>query len=203
MSFEKVLRSMMVAGLVSVTSMVGFIGCGTNSAQVIEDEYVPTSAETIVEEAPMTVYEMPEYKGYKCADGWSVKYNPDVIEVNEGNDVVGFTYMGDCAGTCMVTITTLEGTTAEAARAEMVETWGNPDGVYMFESPFMSTEEEAYWATMSPSEDSVPMYETVITVDHNGKTFLIEGIEHKSGNEEIDMAVSDTLASIIDSMELL
>ena len=41
---------------------------------------------------------------YNDANGWSVKYDPSVIAVNQGGPVTTFVYTGECAGTCRVLI---------------------------------------------------------------------------------------------------
>ncbi len=110
-TFEKVTRSIMVMALVfSATVMVA--KAGADKTTVVDG--IGT---------------------YQSKAGWSVKYDADLIEVNEFDDGVGFVYTGECAGTCMVVITNTPDKTAEYVRDDIAASWGS-DKVEKYEAPF-------------------------------------------------------------------
>lgn len=197
-NFERLTRSLMTAGLITVTS-VGLLGCASQSANVVTEEYEPVMAATEAPEVEAVEIELP-YKTYESNAGWSVKYNPDMITVTEENSLVGFTYMGDCAGTCMVMVSEYEGTTAEETRDELAEMWGSSDSIVKTESTL--ADKTSYTVSMGCAGPAgSEYYDTAIALDNNGKTIVFECIEHMGAGEEIDMRVSDELANIVDSLE--
>ena len=60
-----------------------------------------TAEETAKESAPEATGEK-----YESEDGWSVRYNSDLVEAEETGDGVLFTYTGECSGTNSITRTT-------------------------------------------------------------------------------------------------
>ena len=54
---------------------------------------------------------------------------------------------------------------------------------------------------MPPAEDGSGLYETAIARDYMDGYLVFELTGHNSGNDEMDMAVSDALAAVIDSFE--
>ncbi|CBK74297.1 hypothetical protein CIY_15140 [Butyrivibrio fibrisolvens 16/4] len=176
-TFERITRSIMVMALVfSATVMVA--KAGADKTTVVDG--IGT---------------------YQSKAGWSVKYDADLIEVNEFDDGVGFVYTGECAGTCMVVITNTPDKKAEYVRDDIAASWGS-DNVEKYEAPLYAdgAEVNAYWAYLGASEGDDGLYETAIAVEHNNGVILCECIDHMSGNEMMDMQVCDTLSMIIDSI---
>ena len=68
-------------------------------AETAQESAEETAAEETAEEAAA-----PEYKSYKSEDGWSVRYNPELIKVQEGDEEVQFVYTGESAGSCFTSI---------------------------------------------------------------------------------------------------
>ncbi|SFO22707.1 hypothetical protein SAMN04487831_1132 [Pseudobutyrivibrio sp. UC1225] len=200
MSFEKFVKGMMSLSLVTIIGMLLYTGIANDTAEVTTGHYAPEVTAAEVNNTVATEYCMPDYKTYESKDGWTVEYNSEVFEVEEGNDFVGFDYVGDCSGRCMVTVSVLTGMTQEEARDSLVAMW---DGkVTTHEGPFSMDEKFAYWVCMeSEVGEGLGLYDTAIVVEHNGKTLLFECVEYMGVDEEVDTMVSDELAMIIDSVE--
>ncbi len=200
MSFEKFVRTVMSLSLVAMIGMLlytGFIKC---DSEMTTGHYIPEVTAAEVDDTVVTGYCMPDYNTFESKYGWSVEYNSEVFEVEEGNDFVGFDYTGDCYGRCMVTVSNLTGMTMEEARDELVSMWG--DKATTCEGPFSVDEKFAYWVCMeSKVGDGLSLYDTAIVVEHNGNTILFECVEYMGIDEEVDMMVSDELAMIVDSVQ--
>ena len=202
MVFEKLVRGMMSLSLITITSMLLFAGLKHEVTKVTVEDYNPTITASDADDIEVTEYCMPEYKKYESDAGWSVEYNTESFELEEGTDFVGFDYIGESSGRCMVTVSTLNGMSPEAARDELVEMWGNDASTY--EGTFSMDEKHAYWVCMeSEVGEGSGLYDTAIVVEHNGKTLLFDCVEYMGTNEEVDMMVSDELAIIIDSVEFI
>ena len=61
------------------------------------------------------------------------------------------------------------------------------------------TDTTGFWRVLDPEEGS-GLSETAIAGEYNGGTLLFEFVNHLSGDDETDMAVSGALSSIIDSI---
>ncbi|SEM15459.1 hypothetical protein SAMN04487770_12731 [Butyrivibrio sp. ob235] len=136
---------------------------------------------------------------YNDANGWSVKYDPASFEVNGGGPVTTFIYTGVSAGTNMITATYSVEKNAKETAEDLAKTWGADATVS--EGNFPGTDDvTGYWVTLPITEEGSGLYMTAIVRDYMGGTLMFECTEHKSGNEFLDMEVSDALASIIDSI---
>ncbi|MBR5635813.1 MAG: hypothetical protein IKW81_02640 [Pseudobutyrivibrio sp.] len=139
---------------------------------------------------------------YTDANGWQVRYNPEFIQVNQGGPVTTFVYTGECAGTNMITVTYTVDNNGEGAIKAIGEGWG--DKTTYTESIFPGTEDvKGYWAVCASEEGDSGLYMTAIARDYMDGALVFEFTEHHSGDEMIDIAVSDYLAAIIDSLEFL
>ncbi|SDB40659.1 hypothetical protein SAMN02910298_02000 [Pseudobutyrivibrio sp. YE44] len=137
---------------------------------------------------------------YSDANGWSVHYNPDLITVNTQGNVTTFVYTGDCPGTCMVSVTYDVDMKAKEKSEALAKDYG--EGSNVSEGIFPGTEDvKGYWVTNGPSEGGPGMYNTAILRDYMDGYLVFEDITHVGGDEEQDMAISDALAGIIDSLE--
>ena len=140
---------------------------------------------------------------YTDANGWQVKYNPDVIQVNQAGPITTFVYTGDCAGTCMITATyTVDNKGKEAIKA-IGDAWGS-DTNYS-ESIFPGTEDvTSYYATMPVSDDSNSgLHCSALGRDYMDGALTFEFTVTNSGDDAIDIPVSDALSAIIDSIEFV
>ncbi len=136
---------------------------------------------------------------YEDANGWSVKYDPSVIAVNQGGPVTTFVYTGECAGTNMITASYEVGTDAKTAVAEKAKAYG--DGATTSEAPFPGAEDvTGYWAMTAPSAEGSGLVETVVARDYMDGYLMFEMTGHNSGDDAIDIPVSDALSAVIDSL---
>ncbi len=182
---------------VAVAACMGAVmlaGCGSEETAAVEGLTVEQVAENYVKAGT------GEDLVYNDANGWSVKYDPSVITVNGGGPVTTFVYTGECAGTNMITVTYDVDKDAKTAIADMAKSWGEDAETH--EAPFPGAEDiTGYWATLAPSADGSGMYETALARDYMDGYLVFEITGHNGTDEEMNMAVSDTLASIIDSLQ--
>ena len=139
---------------------------------------------------------------YDSPYNWRVRYNPDVIEINQNGPVTTFVYTGDCAGTCMITATyNLED--AETAIKAIGDSWGT-DTKYS-ESIFPGTEDVTCYNAMMPvtEETGSGLYMSALWRDMMDGSITFEFTVHNSGDDAIDIPVSDALSAIIDSIEFV
>lgn len=139
---------------------------------------------------------------YEDPNGWKVHYNPDVITVNKGSNIVNFVYTGDCAGACLVTATYDVDMNGKDKADALAKSFGANSTIN--EITFPGTEDvKGYVVYCEPNEGEVPLYSTALVRDYMDGYLVFEETVTNSGNEDIDMAVSDNLAGIIDSLEFV
>lgn len=137
---------------------------------------------------------------YNDANGWSVRYDPKLFTVNGGGPMVTFVYTPESAGTNMITATYNVDKDAKTAIADLAKEWG--DKASTSEGIFPGTEDvTGYWATLPPEKEGSGLYSTAMARDYMDGYLMFELTGHNSGDDEADMAVSDALASVIDSLE--
>lgn len=152
-----------------------------------------TKTVTIAASAPA------EAKTYKSKDGWSVKYDPSLITVNETDDSVSFVYTGESAGTNMVEISYIKGKQPQEVLGEATADWDDEKTVRT--EGYFAGENWAFYRDLI-SEGGSGLSQHFIAAEYNDGVILIEGISHTSANsDDEDYTVSDTMANILDSME--
>ena len=200
---KKGLTKVVSTAIISAMLVGAMTGCQkteTNTettADTTEEVVADTSAEETTNEE-----EVIENKDvvYTSEDGWEVRYNPDVITLNEGDGITTFVYTAESAGTNMITATYTTDSNAEDAIKEIGKNWG--DAANYSENIFPGTEDvKGYWVVANPSEEGSGAYMTSIARDYKDGALIFELDGHMSGDEESDMVVSDTLAAIIDSLQ--
>ncbi|MCR5099551.1 MAG: hypothetical protein K6B14_11490 [Lachnospiraceae bacterium] len=137
---------------------------------------------------------------YVSADGWSVSYDQKLFTVNENDEhTTSFVYQGDSAGTNMVTISYVAGKMPEEAMSEITESWEDQERTEGF---FPGTDDKwGYWRELKSSDEGSGYGETVIGGEYNGGALIFDVVSHKGKNDEQNMAVSDYLSMIIDSIK--
>ena len=137
---------------------------------------------------------------YNDPNGWSVRYIADDFEVTTKGPVTTFVYTGESAGTNMITATYVVSKDAETYINELVKSWGS-ENVTVTKSIFPGTDSvDGYWASLPPAENGSGLYETAVARDYMDGALVFELTGHHSGNDELDIPVSDKLAMIIDSI---
>ncbi len=137
---------------------------------------------------------------YHDSNGWSVRYDAERFEITPKGPEVFIVYTGESAGTNMITVTYTADNKAEAAIKELGDSWG--DGTSYSQGPFPGAEyTTGYWAVLPPAEDGSGMYMTAIGRDYMDGALIFELTGHNGEDEEMNMAVSDQMAGIIDSLK--
>ena len=194
-----------IAGLMAVSMFSALTGCGKDVNINIynepseEAESEDAEAEDTGEDEAEDV-ELPEYEEYKNSRGWSVKYDPSLITVNEAEDMTSFVYTGESAGTNMLSISYVPDEQPEKVLAELTQGWDDQETVRS-ESYFPGTNDKwGYWRNPKDNGEGSGLSEDIFAGEYNGGVLVFDFVTHKAGDDEMDMAVSDTLSGIIDSI---
>ncbi len=137
---------------------------------------------------------------YTDANGWSVKYDPELFALNQAGPETFFVYMGESAGTNMITVTYTVDNKAEAAIQELGASYGE-NGLYNAGVCPGTENETGYWVTFNPDTEGSGAYMTAFARDYMDGALIFRLDGHMGEDEEMNMAVSDALASIVDSLE--
>ncbi|MBR1630204.1 MAG: hypothetical protein IJ679_13225 [Lachnospiraceae bacterium] len=194
----------------AVAAMAGVLlaGCGSSSNETTGDAQTKENTPETSAEAPAET-EIPkeedsevstgENSEYHDANGWSIKYDPALFEITTKDSQTSIVYTGESAGTNMITATYTVENKAEAAIQELGKSWG--DKTTYSEGPFPGASyAKGYWATLPLEEDGSGIYETALARDYMDGALIFEMTCHNGEDEEMNMAVSDSLAGIIDSL---
>ncbi len=160
---------------------------------------------TPLSEASTAGFETPVYETFKSGDGWSVTYDAGVINVFDSTDPAGetdFNYTGECGGTNLLAVSLVEGKLPpemieEIREAQSKDRKTSVDGMIL-----PGTDDKwSYWISFDYPEEGSGYKESYLLTEYNKGTLKMQFIEHKSGDEETDIAVSDAFAQIVDSLE--
>ena len=116
------------------------------------------------------------------------------------DDEVFFVYTGDCAGTNMIDVYYEPVFSAKDVVDGTVDSWAN-DNSFKIVSIFPGTDNvKSYYAMLPSGEEGSGLYETILARDYKDGCLVFETVGHNSGDDEMDMQVSDNLAMIMDSI---
>ncbi len=139
---------------------------------------------------------------YTDANGWRVRYDPDLFEVSKDGTSVNFVYTGESAGTNMITAYYTVENDAKTTIDNLAKEWG--ENATTTEGIFPGTEDApGYWAVLPPAEEGSGIHMTAIARDYMDGALVFEMTGHVCGDDEIDIPVSDALAGVIDSLEFI
>lgn len=210
---KKRIISRLLSSVLALSVFMALTGCDGNINININN--VPSSAQ---EEAPAAEdteetdkadgtddaaeQEVSEEKEYVSDRGWSVKYDPTIITVNEGEDMTSFVYTGESAGTNMLTISYIADKLPEEVLSELTEGWGDPGSVESSESYFPGTSDKwGFWRTLLSNGEGSGYSENVFAGEYNGGVLMFDFTTHKAEDDSIDIPVSDALSAVIDSIK--
>ena len=196
---QKLQKAIVMTGLVAV--MAGSLaGCGKEDSEKKETTAATTEATEEVteatEEATKDDADSNEVLEYKDAKGWSVSYKPSIIALNELDNGASFVYIGESAGTNMLTISYIEGKEPQEVLTEITDTWGEgiQEDISRSESFLPGTEDKwGFWRTYENN--------CVIAGEYNDGVILFELNLHDSDDEDMSMTISDTLSEILNSIK--
>ena len=208
--------ALLAAGAILMASALTACGSQPAKEEAAAEQSEPeasveeAAAETEQEQAPEeaaeteTPEEMPEEvdnadMSYMSPDGWVVRYNAKDMEAAEIDEhTAQFVYLGESAGTNMVTITYVADKSPEEVIADAVSDW-NEEEVVTTEGTYMDTEMPFIMKELH-SEEGSGQSSSFTAISYNDGTVLLETVTHSSGNDEIDIPVSDAIANIFDSL---
>lgn len=210
---KKRIISRLLSSVLALSVFMALTGCDGNINININN--VPSSAQ---EEAPAAEdteetdkadgtddaaeQEVSEEKEYVSDRGWSVKYDPSIITVNEGEDMTSFVYTGESAGTNMLTISYIADKLPDEVLSELTEGWGDPGSVESSESYFPGTSDKwGLWRTLLSNGEGSGLSENVFAGEYNGGVLMFDFTTHKAEDDSIDIPVSDALSAVIDSIK--
>ncbi len=135
-------------------------------------------------------------------DGWAVNYAVPVMVAHEIDEhTASFVYLGESAGTNMVTISYVPGKQPEEAMTEITDTWGDGEAIERTEGFFPGTDDKwGYWRSIAQAENGSGFSETLIGGEYNEGVLLFDIVSHNGNDEEQNITVSDHLAAVIDSI---
>ena len=212
---KKRIISRLLSSVLALSVFMALTGCDGNINININN--VPSSAQ---EEAPAAedteeadkadeedkaddaAEQASEEKEYVSDRGWSVKYDPSIITVNEGEDMTSFVYTGESAGTNMLTISYIADKLPDEVLSELTEGWGDPGSVESSESYFPGTSDKwGLWRTLLSNGEGSELSENVFAGEYNGGVLMFDFTTHKAEDDSIDIPVSDALSAVIDSIK--
>ncbi|WP_408071862.1 hypothetical protein [Butyrivibrio sp. JL13D10] len=145
------------------------------------------------------------WETFKSKDGWSVSYDSGVIEVQDNTDPadeISFNYTGKQAGTNCLVISYIKDKLPDKVMDEIKDSQGSDTKAEVTGGYFPgSIKNWAYWIDFTYPEEGSGLKQSYILGEYNGGTLEFMFLTHKSGDEEMDMAASDALAMIIDSIQ--
>jgi hypothetical protein len=199
---KKAVRSI-IAVLIALTMMLAFAACNkANDAAKTETTKATKATES---EEFQTATDNDDME-FISSDGWRVVYNAKDIESMEVDDhAAQFVYVGESAGTNMVEIRYIKDKQPEEVLYDLTSTWTNDqEDVKRSEGIFPGTDDKwGYWRELPASKDGSRLGQTAIAGEYNGGVLLFTVTSHMSGDDETDMAVSDAISGVIDSIEYM
>ena len=187
----------------------GLAACG-NSAEVTDGGASSVIIDDSSSEVPLSdssddlETDNVDWQDYKSDKGWAVVYDANLIKVEESSENKGeiqFIYTGEAEGTNIVTANWKEGILPDEEIEELKKTAEEDAETDISGGFFPGTSDKwAYWCTIVPMKKGSGNTRTYILGEYNGGTLEFMCSTSKSGDEETDMIISDSLALIIDSL---
>ena len=203
----------LIAALVMVFALVG-CGHNKNTVDATEANYEDATVVSVTEKKaadkdktktaekstakPVDNDEME----YISPDGWRVRYDPKAIAANEvDKHSAQFVYQGKAAGACLAEIKYIAHKQPEEVLYEVTSEWGDQEKVQRSEGFFPGTDDKwAFWRVLPDNGKGSGLSMTAIATEYNDGVLLAVETFHSSDKEDIDMAASDALANVIDSI---
>nr|MCR4923440.1 hypothetical protein [Lachnospiraceae bacterium] len=166
----------------------------SKDAAVSKEEHKDEASESAGSEDSLESFTSP--------DGWTVSFDKNLIESSEIDEhSQQFVYIGDSAGTNMLTISYVEGKQPEELLYETTESWGDDDKIERTEGFFPGTDDKwGYWRELPALEEGSGLSQTAIAGQYGDGVLQFEIISHMGEDEDMNMAVSDHISAIMDSI---
>lgn len=190
--------------------ILGMAGCGNSGAgasSAASSKAGSSAASSAVSSAAAagssaaSSEESSEPTEFKHPDGWSTRYYKKNVQVNKIDDhSTSFVYTGECAGTCMLTVSYVKGKKPEEAASAISKGWGDASKIKKSEGTLPGAMEvKSVYHELAPDNGPAGLYETVIAGEYKEGSLVFELTYHRGNDEAMDMAVNDTLAEILNS----
>ena len=179
-----------LTGALSAAMLLALAGCGGTGTAEAPEETAGETGEVVLEE-------------YKSDQGWSVKYNPELIEVQWGGGATDFLYTGGQEDSAdLVTISVEQDKLPEEVLGEITANWEDQDAaIIRYEGYFPGTDDKwGFWRTLAAPEDGSEPARTAIAGEYNGGTLLIQYTAYLTGDNAADMASNGAMETIVDSI---
>ena len=135
---------------------------------------------------------------YESEDGWSVRYDSDLVLMEERTDAVVFTYTGESSGTNEIRISYVPNTSTDIVLADALIDYER-SRIERSEGYFGNrTDIWAFSADLIPEGSSRHGY---TAVEYNGGVLLVERKGYEESDEDLDEEISRTMSAITDSVE--
>ncbi len=198
------------AGFVAFGLILGMAGCGgsgagaSSAASSKAGSSAASSAVSSAAPAASTAAsseEAAEATEFKHPDGWSTRYYKKNVQLNKIDDhSTSFVYTGECAGTCMLTISYVKGKKPEEAASAITKGWGDASKIKKSEGSLPGAmETKSVYFELAPDNGPAGLYQTVIAGEYKEGSMVFELTFHRGNDEAMDMAANDTLAEILNS----
>lgn len=194
------------AGFVAFGLILGMAGCGGSGAGASSAASSKAGSSAASSAAPAassaaSSEEAAEATEFKHPDGWSTRYYKKNVQLNKIDDhSTSFVYTGECAGTCMLTVSYVKGKKPEEAASAITKGWGDASKIKKSEGSLPGAmETKSVYYELAPDNGPAGLYQTVIAGEYKEGTLVFELTYHRGNDEAMDMAANDTLAEILNS----
>ena len=179
-------------GVMAAAMLPVFAACGSPAEGPAPEE----PAASAVEEAAL--------EEYVSGDGWSVQYNPALIEVQDGGGAADFLYIGggtDKADLSKATVSYEAGKLPEEVLYEITLAWGHEEEIQRVEGFLPGAPDQwGFWRILNAPEDNSGPCRTAVAGEYNGGSILIQNEMFLTGDDAADAAAQGALETIVDSI---
>lgn len=165
-----------------------------------EEASTEESEEESAEETDATAE--ADMEEFTSADGWSITYDKNLYMLGEIDEhTTMFNYLGESGGTNAMTIEYTTEKTPDEVFLEKKESWSGT--LMVTDATFPTTEDKKCYCVQGIADsESNGMSETWYISEYNGGTLTLELLSHTSGDDEMDMEVSDNMSALLYSLTI-
>lgn len=158
------------------------------------------TAEEALEEVKAANTQLSEATdSYESEDGWSVRYNSELVDLDEGQGYVRFTYNDDANATNRIQFSYYPNTSTDIVLADVTEDYDRED-ITRSEGYFAGKAD--IWAFHADVvNDGYYSTRGYTAVEHNEGVLLVERRGSIETDEEREILIADTMSAIMDSFE--
>ncbi len=136
---------------------------------------------------------------YESEDGWSVRYNSELVDLEEGKDYVRFTYNSDANATNRIDFHYYPNTFTDLVLAEATIDYDREE--LTRSEGYFGGDPDMWCFNVDLVSDGRYSTRGYTAVEYNDGVLLIERRGSIETDEERGMQISDTMAAIVDTIE--